>query len=358
MPDPRPAPAGAVAAATPAPSAAVPVRMIDGPGSLLARSLGRFLHLAFGRPLRHDADIAALRRRYEAFDARHVRLDPHVRRTPVDCNGVPAEWISVPETRPGRTLLLLHGGSFAFRFPNTHAAFAARLCRRLQARALIPDYRLIPENRHPAAPDDCQTAYRWLLARGCDPASLVLLGDSAGGNLALVTLHRCLRAGDPLPACAVLLSPAVDCTLESRSMVENAETDPVVRLGNLLLLRRHYVTAPRLYTDPDVSPLYGDFARFPPLFLQAGHAELLRDEAVRTAEKAHAAGVDVELELWPDTVHGFQLAAFLPEARQAVDRIEGFVLARTGWAAAPPAAPVPPTRPRIEHAQYRWRRGA
>lgn len=294
-----------------------------------------------------------------ATDARHVRVDPRVRRTKVDCAGVPAEWISVPETRPGRTLLLLlHGGSFAFRFPNTHAAFAARLCRRLQARALIPDYRLIPEHPHPAAPDDCQAAYRWLLARGCDPASLVLVGDSAGGNLALVTLHRCLRDRDPLPACAVLLSPAVDCTLESRSMVENADTDPVVRLANLLLLRRHYVAAPQRYTDPDVSPLYGDFTRFPPLLLQAGHSELLRDEAVRTAEKAHAAGVDVELELWPGTVHGFQLAAFLPEARLAIDRIEHFVTTRTGWAPAVQAAETQSTRARIEQAQWPGGRGA
>ncbi len=335
MLDPRPAPVIPIARAAAVHAVAVPMRLINGPGSLTTRSFRRLLHLLVDRPLRPDADIAALRRRYQAFDARHVRLDPAVRRIAVDCNGVPAEWISVPETQPGRTLLLLHGGSFAFRFPNTHAAFAARLCRRLQARALIPDYRLIPEHRHPAAPDDCQTAYRWLLAHGCNPAGLVLVGDSAGGNLVLVTLHRCLRDGDPLPACAVLLSPAVDCTLESRSMVENTHTDPVLRLGNLLLLRHHYVPAPRLFTDPDVSPLFADFTGFPPLFLQAGHNELLRDEAVRTAEKAHGAGVDVELELWPDTVHGFQFMAFLPEARLAIEQIERFVVARTGWGRSP-----------------------
>ncbi len=334
------------------------MHLIEGSGSLIARGFRRLLQVAIDPPLRHDADIAAARLRYEALDARHVRLDPQARRTAVDCDGVPAEWVSVPETRPGRTLLLLHGGSFAFRFPNTHAAFAARLCRRLQARALIPDYRLVPEHRHPAAPDDCQTAYRWLLRRGCDPAGLVLVGDSAGGTLALVTLHRCVRAGEPLPACAVLLSPAVDCTLESRSIVENAGTDPVVRLSNLLLLRRHYVPLPQLYTDPDVSPLFADFSGFPPLFLQAGHSELLRDEAVRTAEKAHAAGVDVELELWPDTVHGFQLAAFLPEARLAIDQIERFVIARTGWTPAPRPAAPPPIRTRIEQAQSPGRRGA
>jgi len=115
----------------------VPVRLIEQLGSQLSRGFVGLLHLTVSRPLRHDTDIAALRRRYETFDARHVRVDA----------SVPAEWISVPETRPDRTLLLLHGGSFAFRFPNTYAAFAARLCRHFQARAMVPDYRMIPEHR-------------------------------------------------------------------------------------------------------------------------------------------------------------------------------------------------------------------
>jgi acetyl esterase/lipase len=310
-----------------------PVRLIDRRSSLRSRGLTRLLRWLANTPLRHDDDIAALRRRYEAIDARHVSVARTVRREPVQCNGVAAEWISVPETVPGRTLLLMHGGSFAFRFPNLYAAFAARLCRRLGARALIPDYRLAPEHPYPAAPDDCQATWRWLLERGCDPRQVVLLGDSAGGNLALVTLYRSVKAGEPLPACAVLLSPGVDCTLDSHSMVENEGRDPVIRLPNLLVLRRHYVPSSRLYTDPDVSPLFADFSGFPPLLLQAGHSEMLRDEAIRTAKKAHAAGVDVELELWRDTMHGFQVAPFLPEAALAVDQMVQFVSARTGWQA-------------------------
>lgn len=325
------------------PAHRAPVRLIDTRSSLRSRGLGGLLRLLCSKPLRHDTDIAVLRQRYAALDARHITLARSVQRTPVDCNGVPAEWISVPETRPGRTLLVLHGGSFAFRFPNTYAAFAARLCRRFEARALLPDYRLLPEHPFPAAPDDCQAVYRWLLSSGCDPAGIVLVGDSAGGNLALVTLHRAVRAAEPLPACAVLLSPAVDCTLDSRSMVENGAHDPVVLLENLLLLRSHYVPSPQLYLHPDVSPLFADFTGFPPLFLQAGRSELLRDEAIRTAHKAHAAGVDVELELWPDTLHGFQIASFLPEAALAIDQIAQFVVPRTGWTRAP-AAPAPPTR--------------
>lgn len=317
------------------------IRVIEGRGSWRSRALVALLRLAARGPLPLDADLAALRLRYEALDARHFPVPASVRREPVQCNGVAAEWVSVPESRPGRTLLYLHGGSFAFRFPNTHAAFAARLCRRLGARALIPDYRLAPEFPFPAAPDDCHATWRWLLANGCSPADTVFAGDSAGGNLALVTLHRARLAGEPLPACAVLLSPAVDCTMTSPSMVENEDRDPLFQLRNLLVFRRHYVPSPDLYTNPDVSPLFADFHGFPPLFLQAGISEMLRDEALRTAQRAHAAGVDVELELWPGTVHAFQIASFLPEAGLAVDEIVRFVLARTGWTVAPGAAMLP-----------------
>jgi monoterpene epsilon-lactone hydrolase len=327
------------------------VRVIEGRGSWRSRALNTLLRMMSRRPLPQDLDLAALRRRYEALDARHFAMGAAVRREAVQCNGVAAEWISVPETRPGRVLFYLHGGSFAFRFPNTHAAFAARLCRRLGAQALIPDYRLAPEFPFPAAPDDCHAVWRWLLDGGFDPRGVVFAGDSAGGNLALVTLHRARQAGEALPACAVLLSPAVDCTMTSPSMVENEGRDPMFQCRNLLVLRRHYVSTPELYTHPDVSPLFADFRGFPPLFLQAGISEMLRDEALRTAQKAHAAGVDVEVELWPETVHAFQIASFLPEAGLAVDQIVRFVCARTGWdevradGADAPAAAAPRVRP-------------
>jgi monoterpene epsilon-lactone hydrolase len=312
------------------------VRTMAGNASWRSRAFVTLLHLTQRTPLGAETDFAALRQQYELIDARYFAPDRTVKREAVDCYGVKAEWVSVAESKPDRVLLYLHGGSFAFRFPNAHAAFAARLCRRLGARALIPDYRLAPEHPYPAAPDDCQASYRWLLARGHDARNVVLLGDSAGGNLALVTLRRAMLASAPLPACAVLLSPGVDCTLESPSMVDNQRSDPMLSLPNLLVLRDCYVPSPELYSDPDVSPLFADFAGFPPLFLQAGSSELLRDEAVRTAQRAHAAGVDVELELWPQTPHAFQMASFLPEAAQAIDQIVAFVAARTGWQPAPP----------------------
>jgi len=300
--------------------------------SLRSRAYAAALRLMLRTPITHDTDVAALRRKFEKLDARRVTLDRSVTQTEVDAGGVPAVWLTVPESRGDRVLLYLRGGSFAFRFPNAHAALVGRLCRRLRARALIPDYRLAPEHPWPAAPDDCHSAYRFLLDQRIAPSQIVIAGDSAGGNLALVTLQRARNAGEPMPACVVLLSPGVDCTMGSPSMARFDGVDPLLRLSALLVLRNHYVPSPDLYTHPEVSPLFGDFTGFPPLFFQAGSTEILRDEAVRAAEKAHAAGVDVELEIWPEAPHGFQIADFLPEATIALDHITRFVRMRAGWA--------------------------
>jgi acetyl esterase/lipase len=107
--------------------------------------------------------------------------------------------------------------------------------------------------------------------------------------------------------------------------------DPLLRLSALLVLRAHYVPSPDMYMHPEVSPLFGDFAGLPPLFFQTGSTEMLRDEAVRAAAKAHEAGVDVELELWPGAPHGFQIAEFLPESSIALAHITRFVRMRTRW---------------------------
>ena len=279
-----------------------------------------------------DADIERLRAQQAGFDEKFARIDPEARCTPVDCAGVAAEWIDLPASRSDRVLLYLHGGAFMFRFPRTHTGMAARWCRSLGARALMVDYRLAPEHRFPAAPDDCHRAYRWLLAQGVSASQIVIAGDSAGGNLALVTLHRIKMAGEPMPACAVLVSPVVDFTLSSKSLVTNQARDPMFTLAGLIALRQLYAS-PEEFLDPSVSPVYADYAGFPPLLFQAGDLEVLRDESIRAAARAHAAGVPVELEIWADMAHVFQ-ALPLPQAAAATEAIVRFIAKHTGWSTA------------------------
>jgi monoterpene epsilon-lactone hydrolase len=203
------------------------IRRIDSPGGALKRAwLYALLRLTAKRTSSIYADIGALRTEEGKWDARYATIDPRVRATPVAGGEFAGKWIDRPERLPDRVLLYLPGGSFLFRWPEVHAAMVGWCCARLTARALMVDYRLAPEHPFPAAPDDCHAAYRWLLAAGHDPRNVVLDGDSAGANLALVTLQRVNGAGEPMPAYGVLLSAAVDFTLSSRSMVTNDDNDP------------------------------------------------------------------------------------------------------------------------------------
>ena len=307
-------------------------RRINSPGGALARAwLHWMLRLTVKGTSFIDADIAALRARNAAFDARYARVDPRMRRTSLAGESFGADWLTMPGSRPERVILYLHGGAFVFRFPDIHAGMVATWCTRLKARALAVDYRLAPEHPFPAAVDDCRAAYRWLLAQGIAAHNIVLAGDSAGGNLALGLLQGLEAAGEPLPACAVLLSPGVDFTLSSRSMVTNAQLDPSFALAELVALRGLYAP-PERYLDPAVSPLFGDFARLPPLLFQAGGSEMLLDESTRAAARAHAAGVVVELEIWDHMGHEFQTMP-LPQAAAALDCIVQFIERHAGWGA-------------------------
>ena len=306
-------------------------RVISHPGGAWRRWwLHLILRMTAKRMTVIDADIGKLRMQQAAFDARVGRIDPEARRTPIDCAGVPAEWIDVPGSRAERVLLYLHGGAWMFRYPLTHTSMVARICRPLRARALMVDYRLAPEHRFPAGSDDCHVAYRWLLGQGVNPRNIVIAGDSAGGNLTLVTLHRIKAAGEPMPACAVAISPVVDFTLSSKSLVTNERHDPMFTLAIVVALRGMYA-APEQFLQPSVSPLYADFAGFPPLLFQVGSIEVLRDESVRTAAKAHAAGVPVELEIWDGMAHVFQSLALLPQSGAAIGNMARFVNRQTGW---------------------------
>jgi monoterpene epsilon-lactone hydrolase len=284
-----------------------------------------------------DADIGALRLSQSKWDSRFAPADSSMRRTPLAAAGLTGEWIDSSGSLRDRTILYLHGGAFMFRWPGMYTAMATRWCTRLKARVLMIDYRLAPEHPFPAAADDCHAAYRWLLAQGHDPRSIVVAGDSAGGNLALVTLQRIHAAGEPMPACAVLLSAGVDFTLSSRSMVTNQGSDPMFDLSELVAMRSFYAP-PERYLDPGVSPLFGNFSGLPPLLFQVGSREVLLDESTRAAARAHEAGIPVEVEIWENMGHVFQ-AMPLPQAQAALEHIARFTETHARWSVGAGAIP-------------------
>jgi acetyl esterase/lipase len=246
----------------------------------------------------------------------------------VDAGGVPAEWVSDGTGPADGVVLYLHGGGYCMGSVGTHRGLAARLAAASRARVLNLDYRLAPEHPHPAAVDDAVAAYRWL--RGTGVEQVVVGGDSAGGGLTIATLLALRDAGDPLPAAGFCLSPWVDLECAGETMTTKADVDPMCTKEGLTDMAAAYA-GDRDLRAPLLSPVHADLRGLPPLLIQVGTAEVLLDDAVRLAERARAAGVDVRLEAWDDLIHVFQaFAPMVPEALEAIEGIGAFVQQRLG----------------------------
>jgi len=242
----------------------------------------------------------------------------------VDAGGVPGEFVATAATRHDRHLLFLHGGGYVTGSPALYRHFTWRIATAARARVLAIDYRLAPEHPFPAALDDALGAYRWLLAGRADPQRTAVIGDSAGGGLALALLLRLRDDGLERPAAAIALSPWTDLALSGASLSLNAKSDPMLNVAGARLFAGCYLAGadPR---NPYASPLYGNPAGLPPTLIHVGSDEILRDDAVRMADNLRAAGCLVQLEVWPRMPHGWHLfAPVLPEARTAIGRIGAF----------------------------------
>ena len=239
----------------------------------------------------------------------------------------PGEWVERVDaaTAPRRTILFLHGGGYYFCSPETHRSITLALATGAEARVFVPDYRLAPEHRFPAAIEDAVAAYRDLLATGTPAARIVIAGDSAGGGLALATLLSLRDAGDSLPAAAVLFSPWTDLAATGASLRANDKSDPMFWGDTVAQAARIYLgeTSP---SNPLASPLYAELKGLPPLFIQASDSEVLLDDSTRLAEKATRAGIAVSFRAWHRLPHVWQFfTPFLPEARQALAETADFI---------------------------------
>ncbi|MEZ4769789.1 MAG: alpha/beta hydrolase [Caldilineales bacterium] len=253
---------------------------------------------------------------------RLMRLPAGVKCRNVLANGVAAEWVEGPAAGAG-VILYLHGGAYVLGSVDGHREWIARLAKATGTRALAINYRLAPEHPFPCALEDTLAAYRWLLDQGVRSSDIVLAGDSAGGGLAVAALLALRDAGEHLPAGAVCISPWADLTLSGASVQSQAELDPILDPDSLRMYARCYAADQPLAT-PLLSPVFADMTGLPPLLIQVGTDEILLDDAIRLAERARIAGVDVTLQVWAEMFHVFQLISFLPETRQAVNAIAEF----------------------------------
>ena len=285
-----------------------------------------------------STSIEQFRRECEEGAQKAGKIPPGIKIVPVEIDGLPAglaaEWIlpagAEPTPAGGEPVIFyVHGGGYVSGSCSDHRAVVAKVVQGSGVRALLYEYRLAPEFPVPAALDDTLVAYRWLLAQGFAPAQTLVMGESAGGGLALAALLALRDQGLPLPAAAVSLSPMTDLTLSGESHRTRAQA--CLSPAGMATVCSAYYAGDHDRRDPYLSPLFGDLRGLPPLLIIVGDYETMRDDATRFAAKAEAAGVDVTLRVGPEMVHCYPLLAPLfPEATEALEEVCAFIQRRVG----------------------------
>jgi acetyl esterase/lipase len=248
-----------------------------------------------------------------------------------EAGGLPAMWAVPKRASTDRVLMCIHGGGFMGGSIYTHRKMFGHLAKAAGTRALVVSYRLLPEGVFPAPEDDVTTAYRWLLDQGIGAGRIAFAGDSVGGWLAVTVQLRARELGLPLPAAALLMSPCVDMETTGTSYETNRDSDPFFKRDVVRGIIRGFLGENTDARDPRANPLYADLSGLGPLYIQAGGDETLADDARLLYEHAAKAGVDARLDIVPDMLHTFQMAAGrAPEADDAIRELAGWVRPRLG----------------------------
>ena len=253
----------------------------------------------------------------------------------IEVAGSAAEWISTPDA--GECVIFyVHGGGLTLGGLNDSREFLSRVARAVRAEIFHPDYRLAPEHPFPAALADLRAAYDWLDGRR-GARRLFIVGDSAGGGLALSLVMALRDDGAGLPDGLVLISPWADLAMSGQSYTERADRDPVEDNRFLRWCADAYAAGASV-DDWRVSPIRGEFGRLPPMMVLVGTEEVMYDDAIGIAQRARASGVRVELDVAEGMPHVYpRFAAILREGQRAIERIARFIDGERGLAATPPA---------------------
>ena len=239
--------------------------------------------------------------------------------TEVDMDGVRGEWVSVNRAHMRKYVILYcHGGGYSTGSCLYGRTITSKLATAASIDVLGFDYRLAPEHPYPAALEDAMKAWDYLMLLGYGARDVILAGDSAGGNLALVLALKLKAEGRFQPRGLVLMSPWTDLTASGKSYRTKAEVDPVLDAEYIDRMTKAYIPEGENLENPLISPLFGDFEGFPPVYIQVGENEILLSDAVELHKKLQKAGVPAKLDRFKGMWHVFQMSPF----RTAADAME------------------------------------
>ncbi|MGB5245037.1 MAG: alpha/beta hydrolase [Woeseia sp.] len=284
--------------------------------SLRARFIRYLAKLSFAR-VTPNSDLQETR---ELFESTAGRYGPprSVSVRQADIAGVSCDWLVPAGCDKAPLLYYLHGGAYIMGSSRTHRRLVAHIAGAAGVRAVLPNYRLAPEHPYPAGIEDASNVYRELLQQGEQPSRICIAGDSAGGGLTMATLLNLRHAAVELPAATVLLSPWLDLSASGESIHTRADVEPLFKAEHMPHAADFYCQ-PGQRREPLASPVFADVSGLPRTLIQVGDHEILLSDSTRIADKLKAAGVSVDLQVWPEMWHVFQFfVRFMPEATRAV----------------------------------------
>src|SRR5258707_12011341 len=261
-----------------------------------------------------------LREAYERFLTKNFPLSNEFSAVEDELGHVGAWRVAAVDAPRGNVVLHFHGGGYLIGSAKGSLEYASRLAAAIHGTCYTVDYRLAPEHPYPAAIDDAVASYRALLTLGIPAKAILISGESAGGGLAVALVLALRNAGDPLPAAILAVAPFADLTLSGPSVRAFNGDDPAANRDLLTFMAASYFQGHEP-TDPLVSPLFGDLAGLPPLFVAAAQGEVLLSDATRLAERAQKAGVEVTLRLIEDSDHVYPVFPFLPAPPSTMEEV-------------------------------------
>lgn len=224
------------------------------------------------------------------------------------------------------SVMWIHGGAFAFGSPRVYRAAAVHLARATRCEVLLPSYRLAPEHVYPAAHDDVYEAIEEMIRTRSQP--WVLIGDSAGGNLAMSALSRAIEEKEGTgKLCGIaLLSPWCDLRENAASILQNQVAHSPFDLNDSKVYSRSYLRE-QSPSDVRVSPLMiSGFEGWPPIYLEWAEDEFLAPDVELLKQKMTNDQADLTWRTEEQAVHGWQLLPdILPEAKRSMRRLGGWI---------------------------------
>ncbi len=247
----------------------------------------------------NEIDIAKIREVRSDIESKQKRLES-VELSPLSLNGVETTHYHRADSESEKVILSLHGGAYTSGSPVSPYWLNTNIMSALNLDLVSPDYRLAPENPYPAAVDDAESVYRALL-EDYESANIVVVGESAGGGLALALLLRAKKLGLPLPGGLILFSPWTDVGLTSDSILRNKEKDFL----NPVEIQRwaNAYVADNDVSNPEISPVYGSFQGSPPILIMVGTEEIIQDDSARLHDVLTRDNVTSKLQIWEGMWH-------------------------------------------------------